>query len=45
MTTNTPPDPGVDGAITLCSTDAAVVSSHNLAEHLMPVVHGAVRAQ
>ncbi|MBK7268614.1 MAG: hypothetical protein IPI07_03575 [Flavobacteriales bacterium] len=24
MTTNTPPDPGVDGAITLCSTNAAV---------------------
>ncbi|MBK8339141.1 MAG: hypothetical protein IPK99_03625 [Flavobacteriales bacterium] len=37
-TTNTPPDPGVDGALTVCSTDGAVISSRSLAEHRTPVV-------
>jgi hypothetical protein len=38
---NTPPDPGVDGTITLCSTDASVRSSHNSVERPMRVVCGA----
>jgi hypothetical protein len=39
---NTPPDPGVDGTITLCSTDAVCYrSSHNSVERPMRVVCGA----